>query len=111
MMIRDRGRIKWNSLMLPEHVKMLREWAEEDTWMEQTQLDEQKLETLDETAAEAMELGKAILITYFEANRFVHLTGTIHYFDDMKKEFRVIDKSGNVRRVTLKNIDQIRMID
>ncbi|VEF47879.1 YolD-like protein [Bacillus freudenreichii] len=110
-MIRDRGRIKWNSLMLPEHVKMLREWAEEETWMEQKQLDEQKLEMLDETAAEAMELGKAVSITYFEANRFAQLTGTIHYFDDLQKEFRVIDQSGNARRISLKNIDQIRMID
>ena len=28
-MIRDRGRMKWVSMMLPEHVRVLREWAEE----------------------------------------------------------------------------------
>ncbi|HEY4551210.1 MAG TPA: YolD-like family protein, partial [Bacillus sp. (in: firmicutes)] len=25
-MIHDRGRIKWVSMMLPEHVRILREW-------------------------------------------------------------------------------------
>lgn len=110
-MIRDRGRIKWNSLMLPEHVKMLREWAEEETWVKQKQLDEQKLEMLNETAAEAMEFGKTVLITYFDTNRYAQLTGTIHYFDNLQKKFRIIDQSGSVRLISLKKIDQIRIID
>ena len=29
-MIHDRGRMKWVSMMLPEHVRLLREWAQED---------------------------------------------------------------------------------
>lgn len=109
--MKDRGRIKWNSLMLPEHVKMLREWAEEETWTEQKQLDEKKLEILDETAAEAMEFGKHVQITYFDTNSYRELTGTIHYFDYLQKEFRMIDQSGHVRLVPLKKIQQIRMID
>ncbi len=45
-MIRDRGRIKWTSLMLPEHVKMLRDWANEDMWEKTKEIDEQKLEEM-----------------------------------------------------------------
>lgn len=110
-MIRDRGRIKWNSLMLPEHVKMLREWAKEGTWTEQKQLDEQKLEMLDGIAAEAMEFGSSVVITYFKANDYAQLTGTIHYFDSLQKEFRVIDQSGSVQGILLKNIERIQIID
>ena len=110
-MIRDRGRIKWTSMMLPEHVKMLREWAEEDSWTEKKQLDEQKLEILNETAAEAMEFGKTALITYFDLNRYKQLTGTIHYFDDLQNEFRIITQSGKVQRVLLETIEQIQIIE
>ncbi|MEK3885872.1 YolD-like family protein [Bacillus sp. FSL K6-3431] len=55
-MIHDR--IKWNSLMLPEHVAMLRNWAAEDIHEEPKELDEQKLEQLNEIAIEAMACGK-----------------------------------------------------
>ncbi|TFI48759.1 YolD-like family protein, partial [Diaphorobacter sp. DS2] len=37
-MIRDRGRIKWTSMMLPEHVKLLRDWAKEDTYEQKREL-------------------------------------------------------------------------
>jgi len=98
-------------MMLPEHVKMLREWAEEDSWAERKQLDEQKLEILNETAAEAMEFGKRVLITYFHLNRYKQLTGTIHYFDDLQNEFRIITQSGKVQRVLLETIEQIQIIE
>lgn len=97
--------------MLPEHVKMLRQWAEEDSWAEQKQLDEQKLEILNETAAEAMEFGKTVLITYFNLNQYKQIMGTLHYFDDLKKEFRIMDESGKVQRISLTSIDQIQIIE
>lgn len=109
-MIRDRGNIKWNSLMLPEHVKMLREWAEEDTWDEKRQLDEQKLEQLNEAAEEAMKFGKEVNITYFAHHHTEQLAGKIHYFDPLQKEFRIVDRSGRVQRILLKQIEHIEII-
>ena len=43
-MIRDRGRIKWVTMMLPEHVKLLREYNESLDKAEKPVLDEQKYE-------------------------------------------------------------------
>lgn len=106
-MIRDRGNIKWNSLMLPEHVKMLREWAAEDTWAERKFPDEQKLEELNERAADAMAFGKPVTITYFESHQYMQLTGRIHYFDPLTKEYRLKDAQGKVWRISLADIDQI----
>lgn len=45
-MNRDRGTIKWNAMMLPEHVKLLREWKTEDEKAEKPNLDEWALEEL-----------------------------------------------------------------
>lgn len=44
--IRDRGNIKWNAMMLPEHVKLLREWHENDNYVEKPELDEWALQEL-----------------------------------------------------------------
>ena len=48
-MIRDRGRIKWVSMMLPEHIKLLRDWVKEDQYEEQKEIDEQQLELMNMT--------------------------------------------------------------
>ncbi|HEY4554542.1 MAG TPA: YolD-like family protein [Bacillaceae bacterium] len=110
-MIRDRGRIKWTSMMLPEHVKMLREWAEEDTRTEREEPDEQKLEQLNETAEEAMERGKEVSITHFSSGHYEEAKGRIHYFDALRQEFRIVDRDGAVRRISLGDIDQIQITE
>lgn len=46
-MNKDRGVIKWTAMMLPEHVKLLREWQEEDVLVTQPQLDEAQLEQIN----------------------------------------------------------------
>lgn len=47
-MCRDRGRIKWVSMMLPVHVKLLREYNESLDKVEKPVLDEQKYEEFNE---------------------------------------------------------------
>lgn len=47
-MIRDRGNIKWNAMMLPEHVKMLREWHAQDDYVQKPELDEWALQELSD---------------------------------------------------------------
>ncbi|MBS4176427.1 YolD-like family protein [Lederbergia citrea] len=110
-MIRDRGRIKWNSLMLPEHVKMLRGWADEDTEEQQKQLDEQKLEWLNETAREAMAFEKEVIINHFANNHYEKMEGRIRCFDALQKEFRIVDRTGDIKRISVENIEQMILAD
>ncbi|MBS4217233.1 YolD-like family protein [Bacillus sp. FJAT-49711] len=110
-MIRDRGRIKWNSLMLPEHVTMLRKWAEEDTYEEEKQLDEQRLEMLDEVASVAMEFGKKVMVIHFVDHHHEEVIGKIHYFDAINKEFRIVDETDRVIRISTGRIDQIIILE
>lgn len=46
--IKDRGRIKWTAMMLPEHIEMLREWKNEDRYSRKPDLDEFSLEAIHE---------------------------------------------------------------
>lgn len=52
--IRDRGNIKWNAMMLPEHVKVLREWREKDKYEEKPTLDEGALQDLNEQSSHCL---------------------------------------------------------
>lgn len=110
-MIRDRGTIKWNSLMLPEHVKMLQEWMDEDEKSERIQLDEQMLERFDEITLEAVELKQTVLITYVSKDRDVQLIGQIRSFDHEQKQFQITDQLGNEQKVKLRQIKQLQVVE
>ena len=45
---RDRGRIKWTAMMLTEHVEKLREWMDEDNYVERPALDEFDMQLIQE---------------------------------------------------------------
>lgn len=46
--LKDRGRTKWTAMMLPEHLRLLREWQEEDNKTERPILDEFDLQLIGE---------------------------------------------------------------
>ena len=112
-MIRDRGRIKWTSMMLPEHVKMLRDWAQEDEYEPEREMDEQQLELMNETILEAMEYNRAVAVTYYDygKQRYEKAAGKIHFLDGMEKRLLIVDRHGEVRRIMLEKITDIRFSD
>lgn len=110
-MIRDRGVIKWSSLMLPEHVKMLRDWAKEDENEDRQFLDEQKLEIMNELVVEAMEAEKQVVFTYYVHNRYEQLIGTIHSYSGLERKFRIIDQEGNEKRIPIQDIREMTVTE
>ncbi|CAM3796529.1 MULTISPECIES: YolD-like family protein [Bacillaceae] len=90
-MIRDRGRIKWVSMMLPEHVKLLREYNESLDKVEKPVLDEQKYEEFNEVICRAMEENITLQFTYYQKGEMKKLVGNIHYIDQLKRELRIVD--------------------
>lgn len=107
-MIRDRGKIKWTSMMLPEHVKLLRDWAYEDTFEQRVELDEQQLEEMNHAIAEAMECQTLVAITYYENKRHQLAVGYIHYYDEWKKTLHIIDQFQAVHYIMLVDIVDVR---
>jgi hypothetical protein len=89
--IRDRGRIKWVSMMLPEHVKLLREYNESLDKVEKPVLDEQKYEEFNEVICRAMEENITLQFTYYQKGEMKKLVGNIHYIDQLKRELRIVD--------------------
>ncbi|MDL4839717.1 YolD-like family protein [Aquibacillus rhizosphaerae] len=87
-MVNDRGTIKWTSLMLPEHVEMLKKLWNEDKTQTKPLLDEQELEQINLIMLEALESKFLVSITVF--NR------------QISREYRGIITSINRNNHTLK---------
>ncbi|MGD6804048.1 YolD-like family protein [Rossellomorea vietnamensis] len=110
-MNRDRGRIKWTSMMLPEHVKLLRDWAHEDSFEQQKKVDEQHLEELNEIAAEAMEFSRLVTITHYAGRRHELLIGRIHYYDGLKGKLHVLDRFEKKYYLSINDIADIHFTE
>ena len=65
-MNRDRGTIKWNAMMLPEHVKLLREWKAEDDYVQVPEIDEWAQEEIAEQLQIATQSNAYIELTYWQ---------------------------------------------
>jgi len=75
-MIKDRGNIKWASMMLPEHLELLREYKEEH--MEQPrELTEWELEELQKTIDQALTQQLTIKLEVWKDAKITQWTGTI----------------------------------
>lgn len=84
MMIRDRGNIKWNAMMLPEHVNLLREWHEKDDYVKKPELDEWALQELSEQLQIAYHNNAEVELGLWEDNHIFKATGIISTFNVTK---------------------------
>lgn len=108
-MIRDRGRIKWTSMMLPEHVKLLRDWAKEDAYEQTKELDEQKLEEMNAVLLQAMEEHQVVMITHFRRHQYELVMGHIHYWDELNQRIHIMDHFEEVHRIPVAGIADVQI--
>jgi YolD-like protein len=109
MTIQDRGNIKWTSLMLPEHVKELRKYINEDYYdIPEPTLDEQQLEEINSLILEAIELNIPLLFTIYKDKRLKEVRGFIHYIDHVKQEFRIYDMENTLHILKITSIKDVQ---
>ena len=84
-MNKDRGTIKWTSLMLPEHIQRLRAWENElhDTLPKEKA--DWELEALHQTIQQAYELKLPITFILYQQGTWQTTTGFITTIDVYKK--------------------------
>lgn len=110
-MIRDRGTMKWTAMMLPEHVKLLRDWAKEDEYEKVREMDEQHLQVMDETISEAIEFEKSLTVTHYRQQKYELVIGHIHTFDQIDGKLHIVDRFGEVHKIPLAAIADVRLTD
>lgn len=85
MSVNDRGTKKWTSLMLPEHVEMLKRAFAEENYQEKPLLDEQQKRKMDMLLTSALHENKAVEIIYFQNHRLKKIQGKPLYIDPWNK--------------------------
>jgi YolD-like protein len=74
----ERGTIKWTSLMMPEHVAMIKEAADRELYdVSQPILSEDRMEELNSIIFEAHENNLQVYVQYFKNRRIQLVEGII----------------------------------
>lgn len=112
MSIRDRGTKKWTSLMLPEHVKQLRDFFEDEYYkVDKPVLDEQQLEEMNEKIQEAMEYQSLLKFTYYKNGHMKELKGYIHNAHPTEKTLYIVNKEMERIKLRIEDIVQLESIE
>lgn len=106
-LIRDRGSKKWVSMMLPEHVKLLKEYNESLLKVKKPILDEQKLQEFNEIISEAMKSNLPLQFTYYYDGVIKILVGRIQAIDSFQRELRIMALTNDIQTLFLEDILEI----
>lgn len=86
-MVNDRGSIKWTSMMLPEHVELLKELWKADSKMEKPIVDTQQLEEINYQLSNSYQNNIEITITLFQHSNLQRYTGKVIKVDPINNSF------------------------
>ncbi|BEV37432.1 YolD-like family protein [Bacillus stercoris] len=103
-MLRDRGTIKWTSMMLPEHLTQLKQDLIDVSKIEKPSLDDQQIEEMDILVSEALEFNKELRFKLFNNGFVENVTGRIHYINFEQHRLHVKDQNDNTVYINMNNI-------
>lgn len=96
-------------MMLPEHVKQLREFDRDQSKKVKPELDEQQLQLIEETICEAMSENLYLCFTYFKDDDFYLLIGKVHFVDTYKGEFRIVDYHNEIHKLKQEDLIDVKI--
>ncbi|WP_144513875.1 YolD-like family protein [Bacillus sp. FJAT-22090] len=91
--VRDRGSKKWVAMMLPEHVKMIRDYNDEVKKAPIPDLNVFDYEAIQEQIELAMKRNVEIHIKRWKNGEFFYNNGTIQWIDLSKRTIELEDSS------------------
>ncbi|BDG80088.1 MULTISPECIES: YolD-like family protein [Bacillus] len=103
-MLRDRGTIKWTSMMLPEHLTQLKQDLIDVSKIEKPSLDDHQIEEMDLLVSEALEFNKELKFKLFNNGFVENVTGRVHYINFEQQKLPVKDQNDNTVYVNKNNI-------
>lgn len=107
-MVNDRGSIKWTSMMLPEHVELLKDLWKTDDKIKKPVIDSQQMEEINYQLLNAHQENKEITITIFQQSNLIHHTGNVMKIDPLNKSMVFQLNKGNEQVI---HFDQILSVN
>lgn len=108
--IKDRGRIKWTAMMLPEHLTELRDWYAEDDLTVRPKLTEWDLAAIQEEIEIAYKRKCETLIKTWRDGRIIEYQGIIEAIDLHNKAILLADPFGDMW-IQIEGIISVQSID
>ncbi|MDE4085582.1 YolD-like family protein [Planococcus maritimus] len=105
----DRGQLKWGALMLPEHVRMLREWRADEPAKHKPHLDEEELGLLQEEIGIAHQRKCLTELRYWNGG-LAAVSGTLVSVDLHNQTIEMLSGT-EVIRIAFNDLIGIRTID
>ncbi|MED1740845.1 YolD-like family protein [Bacillus swezeyi] len=111
--LKDRGTIKWTAMMLPEHVSLLRELESNHNRVKKPVLDPAQIEDMEMIISEAMEFNNTVQFSVFkpppllngpETGEIIYIEGKIHYINQQRKLFHVMDLKGDTNFIKFEDV-------
>ncbi len=106
-MIKDRGTKKWTAMMLPEHVKLLKDMEIDFNRVKKPNIDEQGWEQINETLHIAIEYNLPLIFTLWIDGFFEEIEGAVHFIDLINRKIHVVDLSGDVHKIKFNAIAEV----
>ncbi|MFC3885096.1 YolD-like family protein [Bacillus songklensis] len=109
--INDRGNLKWQPFLLPEHRSLLKELKKEEQKIEVPMLDQQRLEEFNQTICDAMAFNQPLEVAYYQNGKIERAICHVHYIDIHHRELRTLDKSNHICIIKMDKIIDIQLTD
>lgn len=105
---RDRGKIKWTAMMLPEHISLLREWQAEDDFVQRPELTEWDLENIQEELERGLKMKSQTLVETWRDGKVTKYQGTIESIDLHNRRIMLQDPF-DVERIKFEDIVSVQI--
>lgn len=96
--------------MLPEHIKLLREWQADDTYIVKPELNESDLEEMQEQLNSALLRGCLTLIKIWDDGEIKNYTGTVERIDT-HNQLVVLQDPFELERIPANKIISVQHMD
>lgn len=110
-MLKDRGTIKWTSLMLPEHVQMLKNMWKEEEKIEQPIIDEQLLDELNGHLKKALSQNKTVRLTIYVNGQKEVIIGNIKHLCEITQTMTLLLMDMMERTIPMTSILSIEEVE
>jgi len=107
MNFKDRGNKKWNSLMLVEHQKKLKELKLKEQNLEKPELDQQQLKEFNLKVNKAVTKNLNLKIIFYENKKINKIKGKILKIENYKKEIKIRNNNGQIKNLAFDQILEI----
>ncbi|MGP3779752.1 YolD-like family protein [Halanaerobium saccharolyticum] len=104
MNFKDRGNKKWNSLMLVEHQKRLKELKMKEAEVEKPELDQQELKEINFKLKEALTKNLTVSIKFYEDKRIKDIKGKILKLENYEQQLKIEKLNQEIKKLKFSQI-------